>query len=78
MLATIVDWAALAHTAWVSAVIGLGVLLVAAVGVAASLKAQDDRAAGMGGGAVAFGGVTILCVIGLIGAVVYGIYLIAQ
>jgi hypothetical protein len=78
MLATIVDWAALAQAAWVSIVIGLGILIVAAVGVAASLRAQDDRAAGSNGAAVAFGGVTIACVVGLVGAVVYGIYLLTQ
>lgn len=78
MLATIVDWAALAHAAWVSAVIGLGILVVGAVGVAASLRAQDDRTAGANGAAVVFGGVTILCVAALIGAVVYGIYLLTQ
>ena len=78
MLATIVDWAALAHAAWVSAVIGLGILVVGAVGVAASLRAQDDRTAGANGAAVVFGGVTILCVAALVGAVVYGIYLLTQ
>ncbi len=78
MLATVVDWAALAQAAWVSAVIGLGILIVGAVGVAASLRAQDDRAAGASGGAVVFGGITVACVAGLIGAVIYGIYLLAQ
>jgi hypothetical protein len=78
MLATIVDWSALAQAAWVSAVIGLGVLVVAAVGVAASLRAQDDRSAGANGAAFAFGGITLVCVIGLIGAVAYGIYLLTQ
>ena len=78
MLATIVDWAALAQAAWVSAVIGLGILVVGAVGVAASLRAQDDRTAGAGGAAVVFGGITIVCVAGLVGAVIYGIYLLTQ
>jgi hypothetical protein len=78
MLATIVDWAALWQAAWVSIVIGLGVLIVAAVGVAASLRAQDDRTAGAGGAAVVFGGITIVCVAGLVGAVIYGIYLLTQ
>lgn len=61
-----------------SAVIGLGILVVGAVGVAASLRAQDDRTAGANGAAVVFGGVTTLCVAALIGAVVYGIYLLTQ
>ena len=78
MLATIVDWAALAQAAWVSAVIGLGILVVGAVGVAASLRAQDDRTAGATGAAVVFGGITVACVVGLTGAVIYGIYLLTQ
>ena len=78
MLATIVDWAALAKTAWVSAAIGIGVLVVAAIGVAASLRAQDDRSHGANTVAVAYGAVTVLAVAGLIIAVVYGIFLITQ
>ena len=78
MLATVVDWAALAKTAWVSAAIGLGILLVGGIGVAASLRAQDDRAEGSYVAATAFGGITLACVIGLISAVVYGIYLLTQ
>jgi hypothetical protein len=78
MLATIVAWAALAKTAWVSAGIGLGILLVAAVGVAGSLKAQDDRSAGSNGAAVVFSGLAVVCVAGLLAAAGYGIYLIAQ
>jgi hypothetical protein len=78
MLATIVNWAALAQAAWVSAVIGLGILIVGAVAVAASLRAQDDRSAGANGAAVVFGGITVACVSGLIGAVIYGIYVLTQ
>jgi hypothetical protein len=48
------------------------------VGVSASLSAQDDRTAGSNGAAVVYTGVTVVCVAGLIGAVVYGIYLIAK
>jgi hypothetical protein len=57
-LATIVDWSSLAEAAYVSVAVGLGVLLVAALGVASSLKAQDERGAGRDGGAVVLGGVT--------------------
>ena len=78
MLASIVDWAALGKTAYVSVLIGLGVLLVAALAVVSSLKAQDDRREGAGTAAVAYNGVTLLCLVGLFAAVVYGIYLIAQ
>ena len=77
-LATIVDWGSLAEAAYVSVAVGLAVLLVAAVGVAASLKAQDERIAGRESGAVAFGGVTIVCVLALAGAIGAGIYLLTQ
>jgi hypothetical protein len=78
MLASIVDWGALAQAAWISAVIGIGVLVVGAIAVASSLKAQDDRGNGANTAAVAYGAVTVLAVAGLIVAIVYGIYLIAQ
>jgi len=78
MLATIVDWAALGRTAYVSALIGLGVLLVAGLAVVCSLRAQDDRREGAGTAAVAYSGAPLLCLASLLAAVVYGIYLIAQ
>ena len=78
MLASIVDWSALGRAAWVSAVIALGVLIVGAVGVAASLRAQEERGAGATGAAIAFGGITVVCVVGLAGAVLYGIYVLTQ
>jgi hypothetical protein len=51
-LATIVDWSSLGKAASVSVAVGLGVLLVAALGVASSLKAQDEGGAGRDSGAV--------------------------
>lgn len=45
-MATVVDWASLAKAAYISAAVGLGVLIVAAIGVASSLRAQDQRNAG--------------------------------
>jgi hypothetical protein len=77
-LATIVDWDSIAEAAYISIAVGLGVLLVAAVGVASSLKAEDERGAGRDGGAVVFGGVTVVCVLALVGAVAAGIYLLTQ
>ena len=75
-LASIIDWGSLAEAGYISIAVGLGVLLVAAVGVAASLRAQDERGAGRDGTAVALGGVTIVCVLALIGAIAAGIYLL--
>jgi hypothetical protein len=77
-LATIIDWSSLAEAAYVSVAVGLGVLLVAAVGVASSLKSEDERGAGRDSGAVAFGGVTVACVLAFIGAIGAGIYLLTQ
>jgi hypothetical protein len=77
-LATIVDWDSLGEAVYVSIAVGLGVLLVAAVGVASSLKAEDERGSGRGSSAAAFGGVTAVCVLGLVGAVAAGIYLLTQ
>ena len=74
-LATIVDWDSLGEAAYVSIAVGLGVLLVAAVGVASSLKAQDERGSGS---AVAYGSLTALCVLALAGAIAVGIYLLAE
>jgi hypothetical protein len=77
-LATIVDWDSLAEAVYVSVAVGLGVLLVAAVGVASSLRAEDERGSGRGSSAAAFGSVTVVCVLGLIGAIAAGIYLLTQ
>ena len=74
----IVDWSSLGEAVYVSIAVGLGVLLVAAVGVASSLKAQDERGAGRESSAVALGGVTVVCVLGLVGAIAAGIYLLTQ
>jgi hypothetical protein len=77
-MATIVDWSSLAEAAYVSIAVGLGVLVVAAIGVASSLRAEDERNAGHEGGVIAFGAVTVVCVIGLVGAIVAGIYLLTK
>lgn len=73
-----IDWGALGEAAWVSVVIGLGVLLIATVAVTASLRSQDARAIGQGSAATAFGAVTVVCVIGLVAAVVIGIYIMTD
>jgi p-aminobenzoyl-glutamate transporter AbgT len=72
-----IDWAALGQAAWVSVVIGLGVLLIAAVAVTSSLRAQDARGPG-GGSPAVYGAVTVLCVIALAAAIVIGIYIMTD
>jgi hypothetical protein len=77
-MATIVDWSSLGEAAYVSVAVGLGVLLVAAVGVASSLRAEDERGAGRESSAVALNAVTVVCVLGLLAAIGTGIYLLTQ
>ena len=73
-----IDWSALGQAAWTSVAIGLGVLLVAGVAVTSSLRAQDARASGQGGGGAVFNVLTITCVVALFAAVVIGIYIMTD
>jgi hypothetical protein len=73
-----IDWAALGQAAWTSVAIGLGVLLVAGVAVSSSLRAQDARGSGQGGGAAVLNVLTIACVVALFAAVVIGIYIMTD
>jgi UPF0716 family protein affecting phage T7 exclusion len=77
-MGTIVDWSSLGEAAYVSVAVGLGVLLIAAVGVASSLRAEDERGAGRESSAVALNGVTVVCVLALLAAIGTGIYLLTQ
>jgi hypothetical protein len=72
-----IDWGALGQAVWTSVAIGLGVLLVAGVAVTSSLRAQDARASGHGGGAV-YNVLTIACVVALFAAVVIAIYIMTD
>jgi hypothetical protein len=78
MIASVVDWGSLAEAVYVSVAVGLGVLLVAGIAVASSLRAQDDRAAGATAASSALMGVTSVCVLALAGAIGAGIYLLTQ
>ncbi len=70
-----IDWAALGQAAWTSVAIGLGVMLVAGIAVTSSLRAQDARGWGHGGGAAAvYHVLTVACVVALLAAVIIGIY----
>jgi hypothetical protein len=73
-----IDWAALAQAAWTSVAIGLGVMLVAGVAVTSSLRAQDARASGQGGGGAVLNVLTIACVVALLAAIVIGIYIMTD
>ena len=75
---SIIDWHSLGQAVLSSVVIGLGVLLVAGLGVVASLRAQDARAEHDEGGVIAFSVITVLCVLGIAGAIVAGIWAMTQ
>jgi hypothetical protein len=78
MMATLVDWDLLGEATLASFVIGLGVLVVAAVAVAASLRAQDSRNDGRAAAFVGFGAVTVLSVVCILGAIAGGIWVMAK
>jgi len=73
-----IDWAALGQAAWTSVAIGLGVMLVAGVAVTSSLRAQDAKPGGHGGGSTALNVLTIACVVALLAAIVIGIYIMTD
>jgi hypothetical protein len=73
--ATIVNWDDLAEAVCVSVIVGLGVLVVAGLAVRSSLSAEDRRG---GPAAVAYAGVTVVCVLALIGSIGAGIYLLTE
>jgi hypothetical protein len=77
MIAVTIEWSKLLQAAVVSAAFGIGVIAVAGVAVVASLRAQDRRDSHQGG-AVAFDIVTATCVIGIVAAIVLGIYIMTD
>jgi hypothetical protein len=78
VIATLVDWSLLGEAVLSSFVIGLGVLVVSAIAVVASLRAQDARSSGDETAFVGFGAVTVLAVVGVLGAIAGGIWVMAQ
>lgn len=78
MIATLVDWHLLGQAVLTSVVVGLGVLVVAGVAVAASLRAQDSRADGNEAAFVGLAAVTVIGVAGVLAAVAGGIWVMTQ
>jgi uncharacterized membrane protein YjfL (UPF0719 family) len=76
--AEIVEVAPLLEAIWTSAAFGLVVLLVAGVGVTASLRAADQRTEHHEGSFASWGLVTIVCGALLVAAVVVGIWAMTQ
>ena len=78
MIGTLVDWDLLGQAVLSSFVIGLGVLVVAGLAVAASLRAQDARGDGNETAFIGFSAATVLGVVAVTAAVVGGIWVMAQ
>jgi hypothetical protein len=71
-----IDWGMLIEAAVVSAVFGIGIIVVAGVAVVASLQAQDRQAVHRG--AIALQVLTGACVIAIAAAIVLAIYVMAN
>lgn len=78
LAASLVDWHLLGQAVLTSVAFGLGVLLVAGVAVACSLRAQDERARGSEAAFIGLSAVTVLGVLGIAGAIAGGIWVMAQ
>ena len=77
ILATVVDWGKLLQAAYVSAVFGIGVVVIGGLAVVASLRSQDRRRAHRGG-VIALDVVTGACVLAIAGAIVLGVYIMVS
>jgi len=77
-LAEIVELAPLLEAIWTSALFGLVVLVVAGIGVSASLRAGDQRSGQHEAGFASWSVVTIGCGAVLVAAVVLGIWAMTQ
>lgn len=75
---SIVDWHLLGQAILTSVVFGLGVLLVAGLAVACSLRAQDARAADNEIAFIGLSAVTVLGVLAVVAAIAGGIWVMAQ
>jgi len=76
--AEIVEIAPLLEAIWTSVAFGLGVLVIAGIGVRASLRAADERGEHHEGAFASYGIVTIGCGLLLVAAVVLGIWAMTQ
>jgi hypothetical protein len=75
--ASTVDWGKLVEAAYVSAAFGIGVLLIGALAVVASLRSEDRRRASRGG-AIPLDVVAGACALAIVGAIAFGIYIMAS
>ncbi len=76
--AEIVEVAPLLEAIWTSVAFGLGVLVIAGIGVRASLRAADEHGEHHEGATASYSVVTIVCALLLVAAVVVGIWAMTQ
>jgi hypothetical protein len=76
--AEIIEVAPLLEAIWTSVAFGLVVLVVAGIGVSASLRAADQRTEHHEGAFASWGLVTVGCGVILVAAVVLGIWAMTQ
>jgi len=76
--AEIVEISPLLEAIWTSAAFGLGVLVIAGIGISASLRAAEGRAEHHEGSFASFSIVTVICGLALVAAVVLGIWAMTQ
>ncbi len=76
--AEIVEFSPLLEAIWTSAAFGLGVLVVAGIGISASLRAAEQRSEHHGGAVASLSIVTVVCGLALIAAVALGIWAMTQ
>ncbi|HEY1540244.1 MAG TPA: hypothetical protein VGF63_12655 [Solirubrobacteraceae bacterium] len=76
--ASLVDGHLLGQAVLTSVVFGLGVLIVAGIAVASSLRAQDARGDGNEAAFAGFSAITVLGVAGVLAAIAGGIWVMTQ
>jgi hypothetical protein len=77
VIATIVDWTRLGKVVVYSLIAGIGIAVIFGAGVS-SAAALLESARRRGGASFAWGAVTVICVVCALGAVAYGIVVMAK
>jgi hypothetical protein len=78
VIATVVDWDAILQVIWVSLAAGVGVTAAWAFAIVGGTRAVEHSRAGHVGGAVAYGAIGIVGLATVLGAVVFGIVILAD
>lgn len=73
MIAALVDWDALVDVILISAAAGVAIAVILGVGIVASLRAQEHE-----GNVIGFHAVTLVSLVLVAGAIVVGLYFIAE